>query len=330
MLLPEFSKAPRWYHALIHWFCRNPLPLLAFLVITFAASCAMLPRLRVVSDLRSMIPNDKVARSDAEIRERFQIHDYMIVVIETPESAYSVETVAYVSDLTKAIESMPGVRRTRSVLKEDDIRSDFEGGVTIEPFVPSLTPESIAGARSAVRDFPRIGGLLVSHDEQHISILAELEPSASKASVYHDILHTLSTTPVPDAHRSFISGMPVFEGVLGEYILRDLMVMLPLAGAALILLLLLVFRSWKFAALCLVETLFVDVVTLGLMAAMDVPLLLIQSVMPVILMGLAITDEIHIFGRYFEEARRSPVRSTEPRCCGAEARRGRTSARRGR
>ncbi|MFC1531311.1 RND family transporter [Gemmatimonadota bacterium] len=268
------------------------LPLLFFSI--------QLQDLQIVTDLRSLIPFDQVARTDSTITDRFDIRDRILVVLQGPESAFNTQTIGFAAELEQALEELPGVVRTRSLFTEEDIRGE-EGGIRIEPFVPSMDSAGVAAGAESARAFPRLRGLLVATDERSVALLLEIDDDGEKANIVRMVRTTVGGLRMPHSHEVLISGMPVYEGVLGELILSDLLRMLPLVGIGLVLVLYAAFGSTLFAILCLVETVFVVVFTLGLMASLGQPLFILQAIMPVILMGIAVTDEVHIFARYFQE-----------------------------
>lgn len=305
-------QAPAWYHAVLSFFLRHPKGLFVLLALPLGAALWQLPRLQIVTDLRSLIPNDRIAQTDAQIRDDFSIRDYMLVAIHNPDGVFNPETGNYARQLEQDLLQIPAILHVRSLFTEDDIFSVGNEGIHIAPFLKDpFSKSALEQARNAVHSFPGVIGILASEDNQYFPLIAEMVDGETKADIYARIQETLKARPPPANNRVLISGMPVLEGVLGENIFKDLAFMLPLVAFILIILLKTAFSSWSFTFLCLIETLYVDILTLGLMAFFGIPLFLIQSIMPIILMGLAITDEIHIFSHYLNEVQKDPVSPPE-------------------
>jgi predicted RND superfamily exporter protein len=259
------------------------------------------PGTRIVTDLRSFIPRDEVHRDDRSVRKTFGIRDYVIVGVVREEGVFNVPTLRYVKALGEDFGRLEGVHKVRSLFTEDDIRST-PSGLRILPFLRTVAPESVAEARSAVRSFPAVQGTLVSPDLTCATLLVEIEDGADKRDVVVGLRRAADRHSPPAGLSVHLSGLPVFEGVLGDYVLRDLLVMVPIVAVVVVCLLWLAYRSPVLVAVSVVEVAVVNVWALGLMAAVSVPLYIVHAIMPVILVALAVADEIHIMGHYFETA----------------------------
>lgn len=300
-----FDSIIRLYFTSLAWCQKRPYLTLSGFFLVFVLAVIHLPSLRIVTDLRSLIPDDEVAAADQQLYREFELDDYLMVVLSSKEGVYRPECIEAAALISAELEKVEGINKIRSLMTEDNIiGQDYD--LEFKPFIEPSAAIDSAGIQQEIRQFPGIESILVSADGHHLALLAEIETDVSKSGIYFTILDQLKTIPLPEDVKVSISGMPVFEGVLGTYIFKDLLVMLPIVAVILIILLQLSFRSLPFTLLCLAETIFVDCVTLGLMAALGIPLYIIHAIMPVILMGLAITDEIHIFSRYFEACEDAP------------------------
>lgn len=274
-----------------------------FVITVFAGW--QLPELRIVTDLRSNLPYDEVYLSDERIRDEYNINDFVVVGVRKEEELFNVKTFEYLRMFVGKIELLDGVSKVRSLFSEDNIRSTPEGILDISPFVKEINTESLRYSASQVKNFEVIQGILVSKDFTFTAILVEIESTADKSDIYFGIKKMLNDTPPQNGEQVYLSGMPVFEGVLGDYIFRDLKVMIPVVSLIVILFLFFTYRSLLLVGVSVIMMIFVVLWTLGFMAFLDEPLYTIQAVMPVILIALSVADEIHIFGRYFDECKNS-------------------------
>ena len=290
------SKVVRFYEVLLD----HPCWAISLVLLLTVLAASQLRKTRIVSDLKSLLPQDRVRQEDERIKSTFGIRDSIVVAVSRKPTAFTNETLRYLESLAGEIGRLDGVHRVRSVLTEDNISREGDT-VRIEPFVNRASQDTAASAAKGIRAFPGVQGVLASADLETISLLVEVEDHADKSSVYYALKDVLALNQPPSGVSCHVSGVPVFEGVLGDYILRDLLVMVPIVSAVVIVLLYIGYRSWLLVFLALVEFAVVNTWTLGLMAYCGVPLYIIHSTMPVILIALGVADEIHIFGRYIEE-----------------------------
>ena len=271
------------------------------LVLVTAALAAGLRHVRIAADLKLLIPRDEVYLRDEAVRDAFGIRDQVIVGIVRDDGVFHPDTLAYAKSLAGFIADIDGVVRVRSLFSEDNIRGEGSR-VDIAPFLDAVTADAAEAAARAVAEFPGVQGVLVSADQTCLALLAEIEDGADKPGVCRDIQHAIDNGAAPGGTEVHISGMPVFEGVLGDYIMRDVLLMFPLVTAMIALCLYAAYRSGLLVVLTVVEILVVNVWTVGLMGHLGVPFHTIHAAMPVILAALSVADEIHLFSRYTELA----------------------------
>ena len=287
------------------WIINNPWVVISLLLIITISAGLQLPKMKIVTDLKSLLPRDEIYKNDERIRDAFNIKDLVIIGVKNKKSVFNTDTFEYIKALIDKIELLNGVYKVRSLFSEDNISNTPEESLIIAPFVKKIDPKSVENSMKQIKNFEAVQGILVSKDFTLATILVELEDDAAKSRIYFEIKKTIVEEPPENEDKIYISGMPVFEGVLGDYMLQDFLVMIPIVSIIIIVFLYLTYRSFLLVGVSLIMIFVVDIWTLGFMAFLGQPLYLIQCVMPVILMALSVADEIHIFGRYFEECRDS-------------------------
>lgn len=276
-----------------------------FISICIAVIFAIqIPNLMVNSDLKSLIPEDEVYQEDASIRDQFDIKEYIILAIHDYAGVLNDITISQTDLLIDSIENLKGVVKIRSLFSQDNIQVSNEN-LFLDPFI-STEEINYSDLKNEIEEFEDIKGIFTSYDLKALSLLIEIDESVIKKDIYYKIKNIANFYFSKKEIQVHLSGMPVFEGVLGNYILLDLVTMLPVVAIVLIVLLLIAFRSIKTTIICLVEVIIVIIVTLGIMSSCNTPLLIIQAIMPVIIMGLAVADEVHIFSEFFHQIRLDP------------------------
>jgi len=269
----------------------------AFAVLTVLAAW-QLPRVRMDTDLRAYLPHDETYLDDHRIRETYDVRDTLIAAIVREPTALDVPTLRYARAVAARIEELDGVHRVSSLFSEDNIENTSEG-LEIAPFIEEVTEASVAALRRKIAGFPAIHGIFVSQDGTCIALIVEVQGDADRGRIYHEIERISEEEESPEGTQVYLAGMPVCEGVLGEYMMRDLAVMMPAVIVVVVLLLFAAYRSWLLIVVALVEVALVDIWVIGLMAFAGVRLHTVHGTMPVVLMALAVADEIHIFDDYF-------------------------------
>lgn len=257
--------------------------------------------LRIVPDGRALIdPGHDVLRTDAAVKHEFGVRDEIRVVVESdhPDGVFNAETLATVRKLTKDIE----------------VDSDFvtslaeEIGVRIHPgegtFRRLLDPlprssNQIADLRHelSAECMEPLWGHLVSKDEAAISILVGIpdDRSGSRDETVARIRDVVAQARDGSSDRIYVVGAPVAENLLANRILFDLARLVPLNVAAIgILVWMSSGRLWS-VGLVLIEIGCVLAVVFGAMGWLGSPVYLSTTVLPVVLLTVAVTDEMHVF-----------------------------------
>lgn len=287
------------------------LPLLAVL-----AAAGGLTRLELRTDGHALVPRDhSTVRFDAEVRERYGLRDPVVVLFETdhPDGVYNPATLAAVqaaSDALAAIEEI-GERQVTSLATERRDRV-FPGTLTFRTFLepPPTTPELLATVREDVEATGIAIGTLVSEDRTATAVLAGVpragetgggretgEAGGDRRRLLQRIRRTVEPLAAP-GDRVWVAGAPVAESLLGEHILADLSLLVPLSMAVIAGILWLGCRRPWGVLLALAEIGACLVFTFGLMGWLGSPVYLTTAVLPVILVTIGLADEIHVFWHY--------------------------------
>lgn len=300
---------------------------------------------------------------DQSIRETFGLDDEIVVLIRSEDThgIYNPHTVQVVRDLTAAFGALPSRRATNVVSLATEASFRFRPGTLmpqrlLEP--PLKTPAELDRLRDDLDKIQVYTGTLVSADGKSTAILIGAPPAGDRTRFYEAILRIIAAQgPLPEDIA--VTGAPVAEALLGLHILEDLGVpkallgtttrtraeqrdwkvpssffewrrliarqlgLLPVAVVVMLLVFFASFRNVTATLLPLPEVAAVLLFTFGLMGWAGVPIYLTIAVMPVLLVAMCVTDEIHVFSRYFALLRERPgvphvelVRETmDEMCC---------------
>ncbi|NOY63037.1 MAG: MMPL family transporter [Gammaproteobacteria bacterium] len=302
------TRAERFFERLTQW---PKITILTGLLLIVAMGWSI-PSLQ--KDTRSdafMPPDHPALLYRDKVKEVFGLNDPMVIAVvnEGEHGIFNPHSLALVAWLSREVEEIAHVDADRitSLATESDIIGTADG-MLVEPFFES-PPERQADAdaiRTAVMDFPLYMGSLVARDGSATLIVAELNDQAQAQGVYEALLELIQRAPKGDGDAIYVAGEGAVSGYMGAYIDADAQRLNPIAGLVITLVLFVAFRTLRGALLPNLVVFGTVASALGVMAAFEVPFFVITNALPVVLIGIAVADSIHIMSQYYEEVARYP------------------------
>jgi hypothetical protein len=228
--------------------------------------------------------------------------DKWIVLAYEVADAFSPESLAQLRSLTNTLQDVAGVASVASL--------DTAVAVDTGPFGPyarPLVPDEIV-ADPGLRDAALANGFvrdqLVSRDGKLLLVAVQLDATALDSSaeerrVLAEIDAKLARPPF-DALHVQLAGSPVFNRELERLNRRDNALFTPLALAMIGIVLALLFRSALATGLALGTIGLTVIWTQGLMGWLGVPMNITTSLLPPLLMVIAVAYAIHVISGYVE------------------------------
>ncbi len=296
--------------------------LILALLVTLGGAAGGL-RLELRTDGLALVPPDDPALlDDAAIRDRFDLGSPLVLEISPspPGDALNPAALALLAALTDSLRSMPSIDSANVISLATERGTRFVPGSLIQRFLLDplpATPAECERLRAEVRGIGLYHGTLISRDEQALAIRVDLPAQTNRLPLLRE-LRQLCDRLVTPGHRIDILGAPAAEAILGAHVLRDLGLpsglagpeliadasgglrpgLLPLAFLVLAGVFLVAFRSGAAVALPVGEAIAAVAFVLGAMGWMGVPVYLTTAVLPVLLVAIAITDEVHLYARF--------------------------------
>lgn len=310
---------------------RPRLALAAMLAVVLAMAPGLF-RLRLRTDGHALVPPDSPAvRIDREVRRIFGLRDQLLVVLETrhPAGIFNAGTLDRLARLTRDLAALPGIdpQDVQSLATESSPRFAPDGLSflrLLDP--PPHTPERLAEVRADVESIDILHGTLVSFDRRSTAVLVGLagpsDPegaSVDRTALYHRIAD-IARRHETETERISVVGAPAAEALLGEHVLADLALMVPLALLVIgIILWRCCGRSWA-VLLGLGKIAAAQVFTLGLMGWCGGPVYLTTAMLPVLLITIGLAMEIHLLWHYHHRPAGEPPGNALRRTVGELAR----------
>lgn len=284
--------------------------ILGFLGTGIAAS--FLPTLTRDTSADAFIPADNPARVYREqVKDIFGLADPIVIAVfqAGEHGVFTPEGLQLVDELTYGVQDLPNIDPDRvfSLATENNIVGTLDG-MEVTPFFDTY-PDSAEVAQKIwrdVQDFPLYMGTLVAEDGTGTLVIAEVLDERNAEEAYDAAAELIAATELPPGVEIHVAGEAAVTGYLGSYIDSDAQRLNPLAGLIITIILFLAFRTLAGA---IVPNFIVAATVLGavgVMAAMGVSFFVITNGMPVVLIGIAVADSIHIFSSYYESLEENP------------------------
>jgi predicted RND superfamily exporter protein len=282
-----------------------------FLIIVSTA--AFIPTLTIDARSESFLPPDNPALVYRDKVEKiFGLKDPMVIAVinKGEHGVFNPQTLQLVQWLTDETMKMPEINRERvvSLATEDNITGNDEG-MLVEAFfeTPPSTQIEADRVRTAIMDFPLYLGSMVARDGTATLIITEMLNNEDGPKVYEDLLELIKHAPIHDGEEIHLAGDGAVSGYLITYINADSARLVPISIVIITLLCILSFRTWRGVLIPTVIILSAVASAVGLMAAAGVPIYVITTSMPILLVGVAVADSIHVLSQYYEELAENPT-----------------------
>ncbi len=251
---------------------------------------------------RALIPSQHPDRQvQNQVRAEFG-SDIAAQVFAESTDLFDPERLRVLRVINDRLAALPYVQRVDSLFTLPDIR-DVGGFLEISPLFYTLpqTREGVAERRRSAMDNPLILRNALSPDGTATAITVYLEPEVVNqgelARVYDDIEAILDPFR-PDFDALFQLGVPRLNTWLIRALKRDQVRVLPVALLLLFLILAINQRSLLAGAIPVINGVVATVLTFGLMACFSVPVNLLNYILPVLILAVGATEDMHILHEY--------------------------------
>ena len=306
----KHSLAQRFYTAVTE----IPITIMALTFLLIIASAAFIPTLTVDSRSEAFLPaDDPSLLYRDQVEETFGLKDPMVIAIvnKGEHGIFNPQSLQLIQWLTDEVMKMPEINRDRviSLATKDNITGNEEG-MLVEAFYenPPKTQQDADSIRQAVMDFPLYLGSLVARDGSATLIVTEVYDINAAPLVYEKLLDLVARAPT-QGEELHVAGDGAVSGYLVTYINADSARLVPISVVIITLLGILSFLTWRGVMIPTVIILSAVASALGLMAAAGIPIYVITTSMPILLVGVAVADSIHVLSQYYEELADHPEKS---------------------
>ena len=267
-------------------------------IISVVLFMQMKQKSRMETDLDDYMPEKHPAfvYSD-QAEEWFGINDGIIVAIENQNGIFNSATLDTLKQLTRRLQKMEQIENAdvTSLYTADNIIGT-EDGMDVRAFykrVPS-SKESLNELKQNVKSNEMTFGRLVSYDETVTIIIAEIKDDVFTQEFYEEILSLTASYETKEI-KIHVAGRPIVEGTMAILGPEDMKRMVPIVLLVISLVLFITLRSIKSTLLTLSVVLFSTIWVFGLMAALNVPIYAVSTMIPVMLIAIGVAYAIHLY-----------------------------------
>lgn len=235
---------------------------------------------------------------------RFGNDESTMVVMHSPSGIFDEDSAKLLVDLTERMWKMPDVVRVDSLANFNWVHADGDD-ILVERLLPDdepLTAAFLEQRRAAALGHETLPGWLISEDGRTTVLFATLKPALDSA-----LDHSVSVEAMKGLVAELQAGDHVFHLTGGgplSYFFKttstsDLQRLLPIVFGLTIVFLVVMFRRAAGVALPLVVVLLSVFGTMVTTGWLRIPLSNMTTILPQVVMAIAIADSVHILVNYF-------------------------------
>ncbi len=253
---------------------------------------------KMETNLDKYMPHDHPAFVYSDKAESwFDIKDGIIIAIENKDGVFNTETLDTLKQLTKRFQKFNEIEKddVTSLYTADNIVGT-EDGMDVKAFFKRVpkTPEKLAELKNKVESNEMVFGRLVSTDETVTVIIAEIGDDVFTQDFYNRILETAKASET-DNLKIYVAGRPIVEGTMALLGPADMKKMVPIVILVIFVVLFLTLRSLKGTLITLGVVFLSTIWAFGLMAAVNIPVYAVSTMIPVMLIAIGVADGIHLY-----------------------------------
>jgi len=302
----ELTTPERFFRKVVN----HPKKIVFMGILLLIIMGSFLPQIQKDTRSDAFLADDNSALVYREkIKTLFGLSDPVVVSVVSENSIFTVQALNAVYELTEIVSDINNIDPDgiTSLATENNI-SGTQDGMEVSAFMEDKleSMEQVNLIQSALRDFPLYQGSLLANDETATLIVAELLDETLAEQTYADLVAAMQAYDLPQGLSVHVAGEGAISGFFGTYIDSDAQKLNPLAGLIITIIMLVAFLRF---GVTLAGNLIIAasvLITVAIMALTGVPFYVITNALPVILIGIAVADSIHIYSEYFERRALNP------------------------
>ena len=307
-------------NALVKKLYKHPLIILGIILGVTLFFALQLPRVRFDNNNFRFIPESDPARiADAEMAKIFGDSVPLLIGIQRRYSTIiDCKFLEKMQELDKQLLALPLVKNVVSLTTTTHIEAVGDSIVSGKLVPEHLTgsPEELNTITERLRSLDTYNRSLISDDLKatqtiiFLNIKQEQSGSPETVAVCRKVMSIAEEWDFPDSV-TYVTGAPVFSEIVNEATSHDLMFLVPIVVIVVAGVLFFSFRRFSGVLLPLLTVIISCIWAIGAMALLQIPLTILSTVLPVILIAVGSAYGIHVINHYFDEVTQSKEISRE-------------------
>ena len=291
---------------------RFRFPLSGAILLGFLALLPLTNITEIDNDISMWISrDDPVYRTYERFREEFGGQRTLLIALRSPH-LFTPGGLEFVRQVTDDIGRVDTVERVNSLSTANIVASlpaqspEDDGGIEVQPLLGDIIDQDAASrVRDRVLGDPLLRGDLVSADGTVTAIIVTFDEDRID-DVRGDVIdriHGLVDQRLPDGMEAHYNGSLEISETYNRVTRANLLQLTPPILLLTIGALFAMFRSWRITALVMGAVVVSFVWTMGLYVLLGFSYNILASMMPPLVMILAVADDVHIVQHFTEDLR---------------------------
>ncbi|MBI5118625.1 RND family transporter [Candidatus Poribacteria bacterium] len=282
---------------------RHPkIAVVAFVLATLVLSLGIV-RVQFVNQFERDLPeDDPILRTNRRFEEIFGERDLLMMALVNDEGIYNRKTLTKLLAITREVEGVQGVipGSVKSLCTVKNIRSE-ESGLDVAPFFEEapLTDEEALRVRELTESNFMSCGRLVSSDGTAVALRASLVPGHNVAKLHKQMRAIADRYSGPE--RIFVTGDTLVDYEVTSSMRKDVAILFPISLLLVVGILIPAFRRIDSVVVPSVAVLATVAATLGLMGYTGMPVTVVGSILPVVIVAVVSAYGIHVVNAFGHE-----------------------------
>jgi predicted RND superfamily exporter protein len=247
--------------------------------------------------------SDPIVQTNDRLKAVFGDKADLLIGIEA-DDIFTPGTLRKVAELSERLKAVDGVIEDEIVsLSAVNNIAGSEWGLDVGPVVSDVpeTPEAIARLKAAVRANALLNGKLVSEDGRLTLIRANVEKGRNEELTFRQLLALAQEFSGPE--RIHLAGDAVQPQEVDQGIQSDLQLLLPAVLVMTLIGFYACFRTWRGVWLPFSVVVLSVLWTMGLTGHVGLPLTVVSSAVPILMVAISSSYGIHVLHHYYEAMR---------------------------
>ena len=281
---------------------RYPKSVLGMVLLITVYMGLGLGQLETRNNYDSELPvDDPIVKTNDRLEEIFGDKSIIIIGIER-DNLFQLDTLRKIDLISEELKGVDHIIDDEivSLSTANNIKAK-DWGLEVGPFMKKLpeTEAEIKQLRADLRSNQLVYGRLVSEDETFTMIIANIQKGYNQQTVHRQVSEIADKYQGPE--KIYVAGDPIGSQEIDIGIQRDARLLLPLVLVLVLTGFYLCFRTARATLLPFSVSVLSILWTMGIMGHLGLPITVVSSALPVLMVAVTSSYGIHIMHRYYEE-----------------------------